>query len=71
MSYHKHLGYCNAIKDFKLFVSINIRGITMPRTTHNKPTNKIWRTRRNIRVLKTKLYTGTELKLNNLLKGIK
>ena len=27
----------------------------MPRTTHNKPTNKIWRTRRNIRVLKNRL----------------
>jgi|19_taG_2_1085344.scaffolds.fasta_scaffold02970_3 hypothetical protein len=43
----------------------------MPRTTHNKPTNKVWRTRRNIRVLKNRLYTDTELKLNTLLKGIK
>ena len=43
----------------------------MPRTTHNKPTNKVWRTRRNIRVLKNRLYTVTELKLNDLLKGTK
>ena len=43
----------------------------MPRTTHNKPTNKVWRTRRNIRVLKNRLYTSTELELNKMLKGIK
>ena len=43
----------------------------MPRTTHNKPTNKIWRTRRNIRVLKNRLYTDTDLRLNDLLKGTK
>ena len=43
----------------------------MPRTTHNKPTNKVWRTRRNIRVLKNRLYTVAELKLNALLKETK
>ena len=43
----------------------------MPRTTHNKPTNKIWRIRRNIRVLKNRLYTDTDLRLNDLLKGTK
>ena len=50
----------------------------MGRTKHHKPTNKIWRTRRNIRILMNRLYSNDELKQrtqemerDNQLKGTK
>jgi len=40
----------------------------MPRSKCKKPTNKIWRKKRNGRKLKFQLFVKTEKVINNLLK---